>query len=70
MGLSASKGSLEEGKTADMVILSANPYEMSPADLKTLRVEKLMLQGRDYGSAMEGAFGAILRGLTNGSKSY
>lgn len=64
------RGSLEEGKIADMVILSANPYEMSPADLKTLRVEKLMLQGRDYRSAMEGAFGAILRGLTNGSKSY
>ena len=39
-------------------------------DLKTLRVEKLMLGGQEYRSAREGAFGAILRGLTNGSKSY
>lgn len=42
------RGSLEEGKIADMVILSENPYEMDVKELHRLRVERLLLQGNPY----------------------
>ena len=42
------RGSLEEGKIADMVILSDNPYEMPKENLMDLKVEKLILSGEDY----------------------
>lgn len=46
------RGSLETGKYADMVILSENPYEMKKQDLLKLKVEKLILNGREYTSAI------------------
>jgi predicted amidohydrolase YtcJ len=42
------RGTLEEGKTADMVILNQNPLELSPRDLLQLKVEKLYLAGKEY----------------------
>ncbi len=64
------RGSLEEGKIADMVILSANPYEIPKENICKLKVEKLILAGQDYQSAKQPVFTAILNGLTNGSTAY
>ena len=64
------RGSLEVGKVADMVILSENPYEIPKADIGKLKVEKLILAGKDYQSARRSVGKAILNGLTNGSKAY
>jgi predicted amidohydrolase YtcJ len=42
------RGSLEEGKIADMLILNRDPMEMKPEDLRSLKVEKLFLKGKLY----------------------
>jgi hypothetical protein len=41
-----SKGSLEVGKRADMVVLSANPLTVPPATLKDLKVLETIKDGR------------------------
>lgn len=64
------RGSLEVGKIADMVILSENPYEIPKADLGKLKVEKLILGGKDYQSARRSVGKAILDGLMSRSKAY
>ena len=61
------RGSLEKGKIADMVILSANPYEIPASEIKDLKVEQLILEGKPYESAQEGVLKAVFRGL--GSKN-
>lgn len=62
------RGSLEPGKIADMVILSANPYDIPAKDIKKLKVEQLLLQGKPYQSAQEGVMKAALRGLSSKNK--
>ena len=62
------RGSLEKGKIADMVILSANPYSIPQKEIGSLKVESLILQGEPYRSAREGVVGAALRGLFSKSK--
>lgn len=47
------RGSLETGKLADMVILNRNPLSMTPEDLRSLSVEKLILRGQDYKPGMD-----------------
>ena len=42
------RGSLEPGKIADMVILSDDPYTMPADKLSEIKVEKLILGGKDY----------------------
>ncbi len=64
------RGSLEPGKIADMVILSANPYEVGEDRIKDIKVEKLILGGCDYKSCAGNVAKAVLSGLTNGSKSF
>lgn len=63
------RGSLEKGKIADMVILSANPYEVPAAELKNLRVEALLLGGKKYESCQDNVVKAALRGLTSRAKA-
>lgn len=63
------RGSLKAGKVADMVILSANPYEVPASQLKNLRVEALLLGGVPYESCRENVVKAALRGLTSRAKS-
>jgi len=62
------RGTLEEGKIADMVILSANPYDIEASKIKEIRVEKLLLQGKPYESCKEGVMGMIARGAFSSSK--
>ncbi|MBQ3277506.1 MAG: amidohydrolase family protein [Oscillospiraceae bacterium] len=64
------RGSLEVGKVADMVILSENPYEIGNDRIRELKVEKLILGGKDYRSCRRPVGKAILDGMTNGSKAY
>jgi len=42
----AIKGSLEPGKLADMVVLSNNPYQVPPENLKDIEIEMTMMNGR------------------------
>lgn len=58
------RGSLEPGKSADMVILSQNPLQMDPGDLLELRVEKLFLSGEEYAGA-KSIPRAVIEGLKN-----
>lgn len=63
------RGSLEAGKIADMVILSADPYTVPSDCLKELRVEQLILGGKPYTSCRENVAAAALRGLFSGAKA-
>ena len=62
------RGSLEAGKTADMVILSENPYKIPKERIGELKAETLYLSGKPYESAREGVIGAIMRGLVSKNK--
>ena len=64
------RGSLETGKIADMVILSANPYDIPKTELSKLKVEKLILAGKDYVSARRPVGKAILDGMKSKSNAY
>ncbi len=64
------RGSLEAGKIADMVILSANPYAIDKSAIKDLHVEKLYLGGKEYQSCQGSVAGTIIRGLTSSSQSF
>ena len=57
------RGSLENGKIADMVILSANPYETDVKWLDTIKVEQLLLNGKPYRKISQNPIGQILRGM-------
>ena len=57
------RGSLEPGKVADMVILSADPLQMDVMELHTLNVEQLFLQGKPYQKIANNPIGQILKGM-------
>ena len=63
------RGSLEAGKIADMVILSANPYAVDKTALKDIRVRSLYLGGKPYTSCRENIAATMLRGLISGNKA-
>ena len=46
-----------------MVILSENPYEMKAEELCNLKVEKLILGGKDYKELSENPIKQVLRGF-------
>ena len=57
------RGSLEVGKVADMVLLSANPYEVAPSELGKTKVEGIFLGGVPYERQSQGVAKAVLAGL-------
>ena len=59
------RGSLEQGKIADMVILNKNPLALDPSKLRELKIEQLYLSGRKYKPGM-GLAGMLWNGLTAG----
>ena len=64
------RGSLEAGKIADMVILSADPYTAEPEKIAELKAEKLILGGREYVSAKRSVFSAVWDGLRSRGGGY
>ncbi len=58
------RGSLEAGKLADMVILNGNPLATKPAELRSLKVESLLLSGKPY-LAGQRKGSVMLRGLAS-----
>lgn len=58
------RGSLVRGKTADMVILSENPYAMEKSRLNELEVEQLLLGGKPYERVKGSPVLHVLRGMT------
>lgn len=62
------RGSLEQGKIADMVILSADPYTVAPEQLGLIRVEQMYLAGRPYSSCVENIANAAFRGMLSRAK--
>ncbi len=58
------RGTLETGKIADMVVLNKNPLAMKPEDLRELKVESLILHGKEYRPG-QGLFSMLAKGLLN-----
>ena len=63
------RGSLEENKICDMVILSNNPYTIDPKNIRNLKVEQLYLSGKPYQSCKENILKTMVRGLFSKNKS-
>ena len=57
------RGSLEKGKIADMVILSADPYSVPKEELKNLKVEKTILGGEEYKPQSQSVMSVITTGI-------
>ena len=62
------RGSLEPGKTADMVILSRNPLSLPAEKLNSLSIEKTILKGRTNPPHNYSAFLTLLRGIFSRKK--
>ena len=63
------RGSLEPGKIADMVILSDDPYTMPADKLNELKVEKLILGGKDYKPQQGGVVSTVIKGMVSRKKA-
>ena len=63
------RGSLEPGKIADMAILSADPYELPADRLMELKVEKLILGGKEYEKQSQSVASVVLKGMTSQNKA-
>jgi predicted amidohydrolase YtcJ len=56
------RGSLEQGKIADLVVLNQNPLKMDPKDLLKLKADQLYLFGKTYKPKLS-IFNAIISGV-------
>ena len=63
------RGSLEENKICDMVILSNNPYTIDPKNIRNLKFEQLYLSGKPYQSCKENILKTMVRGLFSKNKA-
>jgi hypothetical protein len=61
------RGSLETGKIADMVILNKNPLDLKPENLRELKIEKILLEGKPYKGG-KGIPGMLAGAFTGRSK--
>ena len=59
----AERGSMEDGKIADMVLLSGNLYETDVTKLDTLKAEQLILRGEPYRKVEQNPVEQVLRGI-------
>jgi len=62
------RGSLEQGKIADMVVLNQNPLKMDPKDLLKLKADQLYLSGKTYKPKMS-IFNAIISGVLGSNRN-
>jgi len=61
------RGSLGNGKIADMVILNKNPLAIKPSELLNLKVEKLLLSGTVYKKG-QGILSLLAKGILSEGK--
>ncbi|PKL07214.1 MAG: metal-dependent hydrolase with the TIM-barrel fold protein [Spirochaetae bacterium HGW-Spirochaetae-9] len=61
------RGSLEKGKRADMIVVNRNPLNLDKAYLRSIKVVRLLLEGKPY-TPGQGKASLIARGLMNGGK--
>ena len=57
------RGTLEMGKSCDMVVLDKHPYEIPVDELKTINVKELYLKGKPYKPSRTGSMATMLRGM-------
>ena len=57
------RGTLEMGKSCDLVVLDKNPYEIPTDELKTINVLELYLKGKPYKRSRTGSMATMLRGM-------
>ncbi|MCR5581964.1 MAG: amidohydrolase family protein [Pseudobutyrivibrio sp.] len=57
------RGTLEMGKSCDIVVLDANPYEVEVSDIKNINVAELYLKGKPYERSRTGSMATMLRGM-------
>ena len=57
------RGTLEMGKSCDLVILDNNPYEVPVEELYKLNVAELYLKGKPYQRSRTGSMATMLRGM-------
>lgn len=57
------RGTLEMGKSCDLVILDNNPYELPVEELYKLNVAELYLKGKPYQRSRTGSMATMLRGM-------
>lgn len=57
------RGSLEVGKTADMIVLSENPYTVRTEKLGDIKVESLLLRGAPYRAVSQNPLPQVVKGM-------
>ncbi|MCR4567557.1 MAG: amidohydrolase family protein [Pseudobutyrivibrio sp.] len=57
------RGSLEMGKSCDLVILDKNPYEIPAEELSSINVSELYLKGKPYQRSRTGSMATMIRGM-------
>ena len=57
------RGTLEMGKSCDLVVLDGNPYEVPVNELCKLNVAELYLKGKPYQRSRTGSMATMLRGM-------
>jgi len=62
------RGSLKQGKIADMVVLNQNPLKMNTKDLLKLKTDQLYLSGKIYKPNMS-IFNAIISGVLGSNRN-
>ena len=62
------RGSLEQGKIADMVVLNQNPLKMDPKDLLKLKADQLYLSGKTYKPEMS-FFNTVISGIFRSNRN-
>ena len=57
------RGTIEMGKSCDLVVLDKNPYEVPVEELKDINVAELYLKGKPYERSRTGSMATMLRGM-------
>jgi len=57
------RGTLEMGKSCDIVILDKDPYDIPAEELNTINVAELYLKGKPYQRSRTGSMATMLRGM-------